>query len=99
MFGDAMFGFWNPWSHCNKRHEYVQSLNIDVLGLGELHNKHCDKLYEGKRLICSERAEPDELGVNPDPAAGVAILLSSRMADRLLDSGCVGTRVAYTYHH
>ena len=35
------------------------------------------------------------LGVNPDPAAGVAILLSPRMADRLLDSGCVGTRVVY----
>ena len=31
---DATFGFWNPWSYCNKRHEYVKSLKIDVLGLG-----------------------------------------------------------------
>ena len=72
IFGDAIFGFWNPWSYCNKRHEYVKSLNIDVLGLGELHNKHREQHYESKRWICSEQAKPDEQGVNPDPAAGVA---------------------------
>ena len=31
-------GFWNPWSNYNKRHEYVKILNIDVIGIGELHN-------------------------------------------------------------
>ena len=24
LFGDVTFGFWNPWSHCNKRHEHVR---------------------------------------------------------------------------
>ena len=36
VFGDALVGFWNPWSYCNKRHEYVKSLNYDILELGEL---------------------------------------------------------------
>ena len=38
----------------------------------------------------------DEQGRDPDPAAGVAIMLSPRMADRILDSGCVGSRIAWT---
>ena len=51
VFGDATFGFWNPWSYSNKRHEYAKSLRIDVLGLGELHNKHLEEHYKelGKR--------------------------------------------------
>ena len=32
-------GFWNPWSYSNERHEYCKSLNYDILGLTELHNK------------------------------------------------------------
>ena len=92
---DATFGFWNPWSYCNKRHEYVKSLKIDVLGLGELHNKHLEEHYKEKRWICSERSKITKQGEDPDPAAGVAILLSPRMADRILESGCVGARIAY----
>ena len=71
--GDATMGFWNPWSHCNKRHEYSKSLGIDILGLGELHNKHLEKQYEAKGWICSEASKKDKQGVNPDPAAGVTI--------------------------
>ena len=92
---DTTFGFWNPWSHCNKRHEYVKSLKIDVLGLGELHNKHLEEQYKEKRWICSERSQLTKEGEDPDPAAGVAILLSPRMADRILETGCVGTRIVY----
>jgi len=95
IFGDATFGFWNPWSYCNKRHQYALGLRTDVLGLGELHNKHLEEHYKSKRWICSERSKLDEEGKDPDPAAGVAILLSPRMADRILDQGCVGSRIVY----
>ena len=66
--GDATFGFWNPWSYCNKRHEYVKSLKIDVLGLGELHNKHLEEHYKEKRWICSERSKLTKQGEDPDPS-------------------------------
>ena len=95
IFNEVTVGFWNPWSYCNKRHEYVKSLRFDILGLGELHNKHLEEIYEGRNWICSEQGESDEQGNDPDPAAGVAILLSSKMADRILDSGCVGNRVVW----
>ena len=49
VFGDALVGFWNPWSYCNKRHEYAKGLGHDILGLGELHNKHLEKHHEEKR--------------------------------------------------
>ena len=65
------------------------------MGLGELHNKHLEEQYEEKGWICSEASKKDKQGVNPDPAAGVAILLSPRMADRILEAGCVGARIAY----
>ena len=48
LFGDVTFGFWNPWSHCNKRHEHVKGLNIGVLGLGDLHNKHLEEQCKEK---------------------------------------------------
>ena len=73
----------------------MKSLKIDVLGLGELHNKHLEEHYKEKRWICSERSKITKQGEDPDPAAGVAILLSPRMADRILESGCVGARIAY----
>ena len=92
IYGDARLGFWNPWSCCNKRHEYAKSLNYDILGLGELHNKQLEDNYKCKRWICSEQKEVDEQGYDPDPATEVTILLSPRMADRIiLDSGCVGS--------
>ena len=42
----------------------------------------------------SAPAEKKE-GKSTDPAAGVAIMLSNRMADKLLDEGHVGTRIAW----
>ena len=74
----------------------MKGLEYDILGLGELHNKHLEKHYEEKRWICSERSKKDEQGVDPDPAAGVAILLSPRMADRIIEQGSEGARIAYT---
>ena len=37
----------------------------------------------------------DKNGACSDPAAGVAILMSARMADKALDQGHVGTRKAW----
>ena len=95
IFRDVDIGFWNPWSYCNKRHEYVKSLRMDILGLGELHNKQLEEHYKEKRWICSDRSELNDDGIDPDPAAGVAILLSPRMANRILSSGCVGARIVW----
>ena len=72
----------------------MKSLEIDVLGLGELHNKHLEEQYKEKRWMCSERSKITKQGEDPDPAAGVAILLSPRMADRILETRCVGARIA-----
>ena len=96
IFGDLELGFWNPWSHYNKRHEYVKGQGVDMLGLGELHNKHLEKHYKGRQWTCSERSKLDEDDMDPDPAVGVTIMLSSRMADRILDQGCVGARITWT---
>ena len=65
------------------------------MGLGELHNKHLEERYISRQWICSERSKLDEEGNDTDPAAGVAIWLSSRMADRVLDSGCEGARIVW----
>ena len=45
--------------------------------------------------MTSDRSELDDDGTDPDPAAGVAILLSPRMADMILGSGRVGARIAW----
>ena len=78
-----------------KKPKYVKSLKYDILGLGELHNQHLEERYKGRTWICSERSKPDDQGYDPDPAAGVAILLSPRFADRILDSGCEGSRIVW----
>ena len=74
---------------------YVKSLKIDVMGLGELHNKHLEEHCKEKRCICSERSKLTKQGEDPDPASGVTILLSSIFADRILEQGCVGSRIVY----
>ena len=66
-----------------------------MLGLGELHNKDLEEHYKSKRWMCSERSKLDEEGKDPDPAAGVSILLSPRMTDNILDQGCVVSRIIY----
>ena len=91
---DAEIGFWNPWAYSNERHEYCKSLDLDILGLGELHNIQGKDHFQEKRWICSQGAEEKD-GKSTDPAAGVAILLSARMAKRIMSSGCVGTRIVW----
>ena len=93
-YGDAKIGFWNPWFYSNERHEYSKSLNLDILGLGELHNLHDKTQYKEKRWICSDTTKIKD-GKSTDPAAGVAILLSKRMADKIMSSGSVGTRIVW----
>ena len=68
IFRDVDIGFWNPWSYCNKRHEYVKSLRMDILGLGELHNKQLEEHYKEKRWIYSDRSELDDDGIDGMPS-------------------------------
>ena len=46
---DAEIGFWNPWAYSNERHEYCKSLDLDILGLGELHNLQGKDHFQKKR--------------------------------------------------
>ena len=45
--------------------------------------------------MCSAQAEEDDQGGCSDPTAGVGIMLSARMADKIVDQGHVGTRIAW----
>ena len=92
-FYQLSIGVWNCWSLSNERHKYCESLNYDILALTELHN--AQEKYEGRRWVCSASAGTDKKGKSSDPAAGVAIMLSPRIADKVLDSGHVGTRIAW----
>ena len=71
----------------NERHEYVKQLNQGVTGLKELHNVHDKKQFQGRCWIPSAVEELNEEGKCDDPAAGVTIHLSNKMADKVLDSG------------
>ena len=51
--------------------------------------------YQGRCWVHSAQAEVDEQGKSTDPAAGVAIMMSPRMADKVLDEGHVGTRIVW----
>ena len=46
--------------------------------------------FQSRKWICSAQAQG-----NTDPAAGVAIMLSDRMADKVIDQGHVGTRIVW----
>ena len=94
-FFHALIGCWNCWSLSNERYDYCKGLQYDILGLTELHNTQARKQYQGRRWVCSAPAAEDENGKCNDPAAGVAIMLSDRMADKVLDEGHVGTRIAW----
>ena len=81
-------------SYSYERHDYCRLLQYDVLGLTELHNLQEQKRSQSRTWVHSAVAEKKE-GKNMDPAAGVAIMLSNRMDDKLLDEGHVGTRIAW----
>ena len=91
----ALIGTWNCWSLSNERYQYCKELNYDILGLTELHNAQAKVQFKDKTWIHSAPAEVDTQGKCSDPAAGVAIMLSPRMAAKILDSGHVGTRIAW----
>ena len=94
-FFQAQLGVWNCWSLSNERFNYCESLKYDILGLTELHNMQAKEHFMGRRWVCSAQAELDEKGHSTDPAAGVAIMLSPRMADKVIGQGHVGTRIAW----
>ena len=94
-FFQALIGVWNCWSLSHERYRYCESLKYDILGLTELHNTQEKELYQGRRWVCSAHAKQDEKGKSSDPAAGVAIMLSSRMAEKIIGEGRVGTRIAW----
>ena len=79
-------GFWNLPSWSNESHDYCKSLNYDILGLGELHNVQVKKQFQDSHWITRATAANDDSDKCIDPAAGVAILLSNRMADKVSDS-------------
>ena len=45
--------------------------------------------------MCSVQAEINEHGKNSDPEAGVLIILSPRMTDKVIGEGHVGTRITW----
>ena len=91
----AKIGTWNCWSLSNERYNYCKELHYDILGLTELHNTQAKAQFQHKTWIPSAAAEVDKNGKCSDPAAGVAIMLSPRMAEKILDRGHVGTRIAW----
>ena len=88
-------GTWNCWSLSNERYLYCQGLNYDILGLTELHNIQAKEQFQDKTWIHSSPAQVDSQGKCNDPAAGVAIMLSKKMATKILGQGHVGTRIAW----
>ena len=94
-FFQSLIGVWNCWSLSNERYHYCDSLQYDILGLTELHNNQAKELYQGRRWVCSAHAETNEQDKISDPEAGVAIMLSPRMADKVIGQGHVGTRIAW----
>ena len=91
-FSQIQIGVWNCWAISNERYQYCKSLNYDILGLTELHNGQTKKHFQDRRWVCSAQA-PTQDGKSIDPAAGVAILLSNRIADKVIDSGYVITSI------
>ena len=87
---EIKIGCWNPWSYSNECHEYCKQLDYDILGLTGLHNNQEKHQFQGRTWIHSLTA-PE----NTDPAVGVTIMLSARIADKVLDQGHVGTRIAW----
>ena len=94
-FYQALIGVWNCWSLSNERFHYCEALKYDILGLTELHNMQAKEQFKGRRWVCSAPADLDEKGHSTDLAAGVAIMLSPRMADKVIGEGHVGTRIAW----
>ena len=89
------FGCWNPFSYSVKCHSFCKSLNIDVLGLTELHNLQNEDKYLSTLFITAPNAKIGKDGKSTDPAAGVAIMLSAKMRDKIHKSGSIGSRIVW----
>ena len=88
---ELKFGTWNCCGMSRERHEWIQELGYDVLGVTELHqsNSTLASTLRGRRYLTAEDAPKD------DKAAGVGMFLSNRMADKLIAHGCMGARVLW----
>ena len=89
---------WNCFSLSKERKSFCESLGYDILALTELRNKQ--QLFEHCKTWIPSATAPtykagSKQGQSADPAAGVAILLSSRMEQHYKDSGHVGARIAW----
>ena len=93
-FNNVKFVFWNPWSYSTERHEHRKSLDYDIMDLTELHNNQHKPQFADKHWICSDVTKEED-DKSTDPTAGVAILLSRRMANNILSKGHVGTRIVW----
>ena len=82
-------------SYSFERHDYCKMLQYDILGLTEFHNIQAQKRFQSRTWVHSAPA-PMKGGKSTDPATGVTIMLSNRMADKLLDEGHVGTRITWS---
>ena len=94
-FFQLLIGVWNCWSLSNERCHYCESLKCDVLGPTELHDTQTKEIHQGRRWVCSTQVEEDDDGKSTDPEAGVTILFSPRVADKVVDQGHVGTRIVW----
>ena len=80
---------WNPWELSNERLQYVmQDVGADVTVLTELHGQQVGK--DSSRVIVSSASSAE-----CDSAAGAAIVLSPRMAKRVMASGAQSSRVVW----
>ena len=87
-YNDLLFATWNCFSYSNERHQYCQGLGFDILALTELHGRQLE-VEQSKRWVVSAK------GCSSDPASGVGILLSARMARKMASSGSIGSRIVW----
>ena len=92
------FATWNCFSLSKERVDFCKELQYDVSVMTELHNLQ-NKVATSKQWTPSALSEryakgPKE-GQYKDPAAGVAIMLSPKMAQHFQDAGHVVTRIVW----
>ena len=80
---------WNCCGLSATQKQLCSEMQYDILGLTETH----DKGVIGGSL---EFISADPVAEN-DPAAGVALLLSTRVSKCVLHSGCIGSRIVFEW--
>ena len=95
------FATWNPRSLTYERFQYCKSLNYDVLALTELwrnqdrYQTRTKQLIVGEAKLIKKGPKKGQKRYPDDKAAGVAILLSSRMESKVMSFGSEGERVCW----